>query len=41
MKTYAIENTTGIKDPKEFFETARPLVIDKIKEQVEEKKLKK
>lgn len=40
MKTYAIENTPGIKDPKQFHETARPLVIAKIKEQVEGKKLK-
>lgn len=40
MKTYAIENTPGIKDPKQFHETARPLVIAKIKEQVEEKNLK-
>lgn len=40
MKTYAIENIPGIKDPKQFLETARPLVIDKIKEQVQEKNLK-
>lgn len=40
MKTYDIKNTPDIKDPKQFLETARPLVINKVKEQVQEKNLK-
>lgn len=41
MITLLLKIQPVLKILKNFYETARPLVIDKIKEQVEEKNLKK
>lgn len=40
MKTFIVENTVDMKDPKLFMERARPLLLEKITDQIKEKNIK-